>query len=265
MVQNFSFNPRDSCFSILLIILRNTKGLIEDYFYYLAIVIINSKEINAKSKNLIYTRSHLCPPIIGEILLSLSMDKPREIRMIVFSALLTALNELMGRDGKNSILRYAGLDEYINQEVPPSVDESISFDIFRRLISSMQELLGHGTHAILYESGRKFAIYLTPFGYSLQDVVRKLANWFGGNIIINVEKDNEEAIIQIKNNPFCLVKEMASELPSCHLISGALAQIKEESTGDRYIVTEMLCESKGDSHCEFHIFKRSSSEVKKDD
>lgn len=194
--------------------------------------------------------------------MSLSIDKPRVIRMIVFSALLTALNELMGRDGKNSVLRYAGLEEYINQEVPPSVDESVSFDTFSALLSSMQELLGHGTHAILYESGRKFALYLTPFGYSLTDAVSKLANWLGGNVIINVEKDDDEGIVQIKNNPFCLIKEMVSKSPSCHLISGALAKIKEESTGHNYFVKEMLCESKGDSHCEFHIFKRS--EVKKD-
>ncbi len=182
---------------------------------------------------------------------SLSMGEPKEIRLIVFSALLTALNELMGRDGKNSVLRFAGLEEYLNIEVPPSIEESVSFDIFKRLLTSMNDLLGHGTDAILYESGRKFAIYLTPFGYSLHEVVEKLSDWVGGNW--TVEKDNEEGIVRIKNNPLC--NWIKSTKPSCHVISGALGKVKEESTGYRYMVKELLCESRGDPYCEF-IIKR---------
>ncbi|NVM30189.1 MAG: hypothetical protein HWN65_15200 [Candidatus Helarchaeota archaeon] len=184
--------------------------------------------------------------------MSVSVNEPKEIRKIVFSALLTALHEVMGRDGKNSVLRFAGLDEYINKDIPPSVEESVSFSTFKALINSMQDLLGHGTSAILYESGRKFAIYLTPFGYSLQEVVGKLANWIGGTW--SVLKDNEESVVQVKNNPVC--EGMVSEVPSCHVISGALSKIKEESTGFHYIVKEISCESKGDPHCEFHINKK---------
>jgi predicted hydrocarbon binding protein len=189
-----------------------------------------------------------------EIPMSLSMGEPKEIRMIVFSALLTALNEVMGRDGKNSVLRFAGLEEYINQEIPPSIEESISFKTFRALIDSMNDLLGHGTDAILYESGRKFAIYLTPFGFSLKDVSEKLSNWIGGTW--TVLKDNEKGIVQIRNNPVC--KGIVSERPVCHVISGALGKIKEESTGKQYFVKEMLCESKGDPCCEFHIIRLSN-------
>ena len=195
--------------------------------------------------------------------MAVSVDEPKEIRMIVFSALLTALHELMGRDGKNSVLRFAGLDQYINQEVPPSIDQSISFETFKALITSMQDLLGHGTNVILYESGRKFAIYLTPFGYSLQDVIKKLANWIGGDWhFFEVKKDNEEGVVQIRNNPVC--KGMVSTTPCCHVISGALAKIKEECTGNRYFVKEALCEGKGDPLCEFHIFKQKSCEVVED-
>lgn len=170
--------------------------------------------------------------------------------MIVFSALLTALHEIMGRDGKNSVLRFAGLDEYVNQEIPaPSIEQVVSFGTFKALIISMQDLLGHGTDAILYESGRKFAIYLTPFGYSLQEVVEKLSSWIGG--IWSVIQDNKDSVVEIKNNPVC--KGIISEKPACHVIAGALAKIKEESTGARYFVKEVTCESKGDDHCEFHI------------
>ncbi|MFX1295010.1 MAG: V4R domain-containing protein [Promethearchaeota archaeon] len=185
--------------------------------------------------------------------MSIRMDEPNKIKLIVFSALLTALHEIMGRDGKNSILRFAGLDEYINQDVPPSIEESISFEIFKSLIKSMNELLGHGTDAILYESGRKFAIYLSPFGYSLQDVLEKLSNWLGGVWTLQKE-ENDVSIVLIRNNP--ISKGVVSTRPSCHVISGALSKIKEESTGNCYVVKEILCESKGDPQCEFHIRKK---------
>lgn len=192
----------------------------------------------------------------GEIPLSISVNEPKEIRMIVFSALLTALHEVMGRDGKNSVLRFAGLEEYIPEIPAPSLEKFVSFETFKLLINSMNDLLGHGTDAILYESGRKFAIYLTPFGYSLSEVVDKLAIWIGGQW--TVIKDNEESIVRIKNNPVC--KGIVSERPTCHVISGALAKIKEESTGARYFVKEVTCESKGDNHCEFLIKKKVRNE-----
>ena len=129
---------------------------------------------------------------------------------------------------------------------------ALSFDTFQSLINSMNDLLGHGTDAILYESGRKFAIYLTPFGYSLEDVIGKLEHWVGGSW--SVQEDKKKIVVQIKNNPIC--KGLVTTKPSCHVVSGALAKIKEESTGDMYLVQETLCESKGDPHCEFHVMKK---------
>ncbi|MHA1267666.1 MAG: V4R domain-containing protein [Candidatus Helarchaeota archaeon] len=188
----------------------------------------------------------------------MNADEPKEIRMIVFSALLTALHEVMGRDGKNSVLRFAGLDNFLQEIPPPSIKEVVPYNTFKLLLNSMNDLLGHGTDAILYESGRKFAIYLTPFGYSLKEVVEKLSNWMGGTW--SVEKDNEEGVVRIVNNPFA--KGLISNRPSCHVISGALAKIKEESTGDRYMVIETYCESKGDPYCEFIIKKKETNEAK---
>ncbi len=189
--------------------------------------------------------------------MSLSVNEPKEIRLIVFSALLTALHEVMGRDGKNSVLRFAGLEQYINQDVPPSIDESVSFETFKCLINSMNDLLGHGTDAILYESGRKFAIYLTPFGYSLKDVAEKLAIWVGGTW--SVQFAEGKTIVRIVNNPIVKSLALPKERPSCHVISGALAKIQEESTGEIYCVVETKCEAVGDPYCEFEVMKKEAT------
>jgi len=185
----------------------------------------------------------------------------RKVRMVVFSALLTALTDIMGEDGKKSILRFAGLSQFINKDIPPSLDESVSFDAFRCLLDSMLNLLGHGTNAILYESGRKFALYLTPFGISLEDILKKLEKWIGGEWATWKDpKDPNVSIVKIKNNPIC--QGITSKTPVCHIISGTLARIKEEATGEKFYVREIKCAAKGDDTCEFVIKPEKITKIK---
>ena len=189
------------------------------------------------------------------------MSVTQSVRKVVFSALLTALTDIMGEDGKKSILRFAGLSQYINKEISPSLEESISFEDFNALLKSMNSLLGHGTHAILYESGRKFAIYLSPFGISLENIIKKLEDWLGGEWSIFKDPKNPDTIhIKIKNNP--ISQGITSADPVCHIISGTLARFKEEATGEKYLVKEIACIAKGDESCEFIIKPEKSSKVK---
>jgi len=184
-----------------------------------------------------------------------------EVKMIVFSALLTALTDIMGEDGKKSILRFAGLSQFINQEVSPSIDESVSFDTFKALLNSMNNLLGHGTNAILFESGRKFALYLSPFGISLEGIIKKLEKWIGGEWKIWKDpKDPNILIVKIKNNPIC--QGITSDAPVCHIISGTLARIQEEATGEKFYVREIKCSAKGDDTCDFIIKPESTTKIK---
>lgn len=189
------------------------------------------------------------------------MTASQSVKKVVFSALLTALKDIMGEDGKKSILRFAGLSQYIDKEIQPSLSESISFEDFSALLKSMNSLLGHGTHAILYESGRKFALYLSPFGISLEDIIKKLEEWLGGEWSFSEDPDDPDIIhIKIKNNP--ISQGISSPTPVCHIISGTLARFKEEATGEKYLVKETACTAKGDEFCEFIIRSEKSSKVK---
>ncbi|MHC1590973.1 MAG: V4R domain-containing protein [Candidatus Helarchaeales archaeon] len=188
------------------------------------------------------------------------MSEERKVKLIVLSAMLSALHDIMGKDGKNSILRFAGLPEYIDKDVPPSLDESVSFIILKKLIDAMHSLLGHGTNAILYESGRKFAVYLSPFGYSLEEVIKKLEDWLGGHWTLIKGKTEDSMLVKIRDNPIC--KDLHSESPYCHIISGALARIQEESTGMKTIAKEIRCKAMGHENCEFLI--KSTTQAKND-
>ncbi len=189
------------------------------------------------------------------------MSITQSVRKVVFSALLTALTDIMGEDGKKSILRFAGLSRYINEEVQPSLSESISFEDFSALLKSMNSLLGHGTHAILYESGRKFALYLSPFGISLEDIIKKLEEWIGGEWSFYKDPNDPDIIhIKIKNNP--ISKDITANNPVCHIISGTLARFKEEATGEKFHVKEIKCIAMGDEACEFIIKPEKATKIK---
>jgi len=175
------------------------------------------------------------------------------VRLVVFSALLTALTDIMGKDGKNSVLRFAGLSEYLDKDVPPSTEDEIPYEKLGSLLKSMNELLGHGTNAILFESGRKFAVYLSPFGYSLAEVIKKLERWLGGKWTIeDMGKDIEK--VTIEDCPVCRGLENA-DTAFCTIISGTLSRIKEESTGESYDVEEIQCSAMGHKNCEYIVKK----------
>ena len=125
----------------------------------------------------------------------------------------------------------------------------------------MNSLLGHGTNAILFESGRKFALYLSPFGISLEEIIKKLEDWLGGKWSLKKDpKDPDKVTVIIKNNPIC--QGITSQAPICHIISGTLSRIKEESTGEKFHVKEVKCMAKGDNHCEFVIKPEKLTKIK---
>ncbi|MBD3228251.1 MAG: hypothetical protein GF329_08675 [Candidatus Lokiarchaeota archaeon] len=189
-------------------------------------------------------------------------EETQSIRANVFFALLTALNDIMGQDGKNSVLRYAKLDEYIEVCAPHNIseDETIPYKTFHALLNSMFTLLGFGTSAILYEAGRKWLIYLSPFGLSLEEMIKKLEKWMGGKWEL-VKKDDHE-IIRIYQCPICHNFKSTSQKPMCHIISGVLSKIKESGTGEKYDVIETKCIALGEKMCEFKIVKKDKIHVK---
>ena len=53
-----------------------------------------------------------------------------------------------------------------------------------------------------------------------------------------------------------------SKTPVCHIISGTLARIKEEATGEKYHVKEIKCIAKGDKSCDFVIKPEKYTKIK---
>jgi hypothetical protein len=131
-----------------------------------------------------------------------SGKKAEKVKQIVFSALLEALNDIIGPDGKTSIIKFAGLANKYSKQLRPSLVNSLPRSDLIKLTDAMVRLLGFGSKALLRETGRKFAIYLHPYGYSLDTLIEKMKKWIEGDWDISIAKQADSYKIVIKNDPF---------------------------------------------------------------
>ncbi|NVM01934.1 MAG: hypothetical protein HWN67_06340 [Candidatus Helarchaeota archaeon] len=176
----------------------------------------------------------------------------KEISGIVFSSIIKALNDFMGIDGLNSILRIAKLDEFIGVE--PSKTQPITIERFNTLLESMINVMGYGTNEILFHYGKKYlAIKFIPYMTELSTFVMNFQEWIGGKWVIQKNNPNEK-VIQIFNSPFSLPGSPKSHR-WCHIIRGIFEIVTEQITGEKYTCMENKCELMGGNCCEFIIKK----------
>jgi hypothetical protein len=128
-------------------------------------------------------------------MLAESTSTHRTVQNAVINALLEALFDILDLDGKKSILMFAGLEQWIDQKLP--TDGVTAWDDFLRLIGAMRMLLQY-SDSILYEVGRKFSIYLDPFGSSVPDFLNHLNRSFVDLEITYEQPNNHEYLILMR-------------------------------------------------------------------
>jgi predicted hydrocarbon binding protein len=173
----------------------------------------------------------------------------QEVKQVIFSALFDALDEIVGEDGRESILSYAGLKSYSNVRRPSLLASFPRQDLIK-LSNAMSRLLGFGTKAILKETGRKFAIYLAPYGYSLETLIEKLKSWIDGDWDIKLSREPDGDIkFEIHNDPF------EASIPGCYVWAGFFEQAATSSSTDgrKYETTELTPPTNKDNVSTFEL------------
>lgn len=164
--------------------------------------------------------------------------------------MVSALDDFMGIDGLNSILKFAQLDEFIEKK--PSRIDSISLKKFQAFIDSMMTIMGYGTDKILFHYGKYYlALKFVPYMTELSSFIQNFQEWMGGTWIIEKDELNEK-IIKIQNSPFSLNYPKKS-FTTCHIIRGIFEIVMEQLTGEKYICEEIKCSTSGGQCCEFLI------------
>ncbi len=166
--------------------------------------------------------------------------------------MVSALDDFMGVDGLNSILKFARLEEYIGRK--PSRLEHISIQRFHSFIESIMNIMGYGTDEILFHYGKNYlALKFVPFMTELTTFVKNFEEWLGGHWSI-LKNDPSEKIIQIIDSPFSLHGNKKS-FSSCNIVRGIFEIVMEQISGEKYCCEEKKCAANGEECCEFYVKK----------
>lgn len=123
----------------------------------------------------------------------------KAVKNNLINALLTAIFDEINSDGRNSIIQHANLG-YMSENLPSNGFTPL--EDFLKLVDSMNYLLIF-SKSIMFEIGRKFALYLSPFGTPLGDLIEMIKTKL---IDLQIEMDyrsDDKINVTVIECPFC--------------------------------------------------------------
>jgi hypothetical protein len=126
-------------------------------------------------------------------------DSKNYVNNSVINALLEAIFDILDYNGKSSILTLSGRLDLLKEKLPQGTSKSSEF---LKIINSMRTLLEFSSK-ILFEIGKKFSIYLDPYGSSILEFIEILNNSFvdpSFNLQKNSKNNLSLSIVTQNNN-----------------------------------------------------------------
>ncbi|HTX79539.1 MAG TPA: 4-vinyl reductase [Longilinea sp.] len=187
---------------------------------------------------------------------------------------LSAFNEVIGKNGANAILNLADLSNLIDNYPKAVTDREFEFADFSAICGAVEEMYGQrGGRGLLQRIGRvafdealrSFGIQLgtseeayqaLPLNKRLYNGVRSVAEVFSKytDQLVTISEREGALIYTIQRCACCWGRR--SDAPDCFLINGLLtASLNWASAGNEFRVLEDRCIAAGDDVCEFVINK----------
>ena len=191
---------------------------------------------------------------------------------------LLAMEDVMGKNGINAVLNLAGLSHLIDNYPPGNLEREFDFADYSALNGALEEMYGpRGGRGLGLRAGRaSFAQGLTEFGslVGMADLafrllplavkvkvgVKAMAETFTrfSDQTSRVLEEENRYIYVIERCPVCWGRKR--QRPCCFAAVGLLQEgLKWVSNGKDFKVEEISCVARGDSTCDFAIYKRPLS------
>jgi len=188
---------------------------------------------------------------------------------------IKALEDVMGKNGVNSIFNLAHLPELIDNYPPDNLDREFNFADFSALNLALEEMYGpRGGRGLALRAGRAaFADALRNFGAlagvgdlafkvlplhaKLRIGIPAMAKIFSqiSDQYSTVREEEDVFIYTIHRCPVCWGRS-GSDKPVCFIAVGLLQEgLKWVSGGNEFRVNESKCVAMGDEVCDFVIQK----------
>lgn len=186
--------------------------------------------------------------------------------------ILLAMEEVLGREGVQSVLKLASLGSYADRYPAARSDKTFPFQTVRRLQESLEQAYGpQGGRGAALRVGRacfsyglreygsmlgitEMAFRLLPLPTKLRVGAKAFAELFNRHTDQRVRVEEQEARLlwHIERCPLCWERKAGE--PVCHLAVGLLQEsLYWLSGGKTFNVEEVACFARGDLACTISI------------
>ena len=186
---------------------------------------------------------------------------------------LIAIEEVMGKNGLNTVLRTANLSQYIDNLPPDDLSPAVKSSDYARLNAAIEEFYGRGGRGILRRVGKASfqygvkeqtalmglagaALKLLPRKQQIRFVLNGMANALKkSNAQVQVEVEDAGGTIAFVARTCSVCYGRRSDKPICHLYAGSVSEAVQWATGQPYDIQETHCLAKGDPYCRFEVIE----------
>jgi hypothetical protein len=200
--------------------------------------------------------------------------KAREDSMIINSLVrqaLTSVQEVMGENGLNAVLRTSGLERFIGNFPPNDLEPSIQASQYAKLNEAIEAFYGRGGRGILRRIGKASFLYgvreqsallgvagvalkLLPERQRIKFILNGMADALKkSNPDVNAWVDESGENLAYIESTCAICHSRESDKPICHLYVGSIAEAVHWATGKEFEVAETHCLAKGDEYCRFEV------------
>jgi bacteriochlorophyll 4-vinyl reductase len=188
---------------------------------------------------------------------------------------LVALEDVVGKHGVATVLRFAKLKRLIGSYPPDNLEPEVSFEDFAAINQAIEDIYGeHGAKGICLRAGEvvfgwfraqgdlvpgyaEVSLRLLPVGTRLKAGLATVAEGFTrlGDQVTSLREGDDSLLFVIEQCPVCWGR--TSQTAICYAVTGMLQEALQWLAGGQSLaVVETRCKAKGADACTFTIDKR---------
>jgi hypothetical protein len=198
----------------------------------------------------------------------------REDAVIVNSLVrqaLTSMQDVMGDNGLNAVLKSCGLERFVGNFPPNDLEPAIKTSQYAQLNQAIEDFYGRGGRGILRRIGKAsfqyavreqaallgvagVALKLLPERQRIKFILNSTADALKkSNAQVNAWVDDSGDRLAYVDATCAICHSRHSDRPICHLYIGSLTEAVQWATGKEYEIIETHCSAKGDEFCRFEV------------
>jgi hypothetical protein len=184
---------------------------------------------------------------------------------------LTSVQEVMGENGLNAVLRASGLEQFVGNFPPNDLHPGIESAQYARLNQAIEDFYGRSGRGMLRRIGkasfqyavREQAALLGIAGVALKVLperqrIKFILNSMAGalkksNPQVEAWVDDSGERLAYLESTCAICHGRTSAEPICHLYVGSIGEAVQWATGQSHEIVETHCLAKGDPYCRFEV------------